>query len=187
MTQRQRSSSGHGWPSSNSGNSMSPDEMSGQAPDPPELSLSAEAILISTPGEHLNTGIRPMGFRKGDAPEYPTQICYRNAAMTMLLNLPCFTNWLEEGYSSFRPEEPFYNFVDDIQLLADTYWSQKTLTQDEEQERVDVCMDAFWNSFLAANPGFTEQLQHNYYPQEDAALFLTTLFDSALDFLDPLR
>lgn len=187
MTQRQRSSSGHGWPSSSNGSSLSPDEMSGQAPDPPEFSLSAEAILISTPGEHLNTSIRPVGFRNGEAPKYPTQICYRNAAMTMLLNLPCFTNWLDEGYPSFRPEESSRNFVDKFQQLAGTYWSQKALIEGEEQERVDISMDAFWNSFLAANPEFTEALQHNYYPQEDAALFLTTLFDSALDLLDPLR
>ncbi len=175
---------------------ISPEEISGEAPDAPERTEETEIIMTETDEKYADTSVKPMGFMNGEAPEYATSICYRNAAITMLLNLPFFTNWLAQGYGLMRQEGPDTT-MDAMSVLAAKYWSQLTAKRSPssrrkaikaKQQLLDVAMDGLWNRFLEANGTFTPNpITTNFYCQEDAALFLSTLLESAHDELDPIR
>jgi len=172
------------------GRQISPDEILGEAPVVPTNSPLTESILVGTEDKYADPTVRPMGFRNGGAPNYATSICYRNAAITMLLNLPYFANWLKGGYPSLREENAPRTALDSLQKLAEVYWSPpnslgNTMSMSQgigvkaKQRRIDAEMHVLWNDFIAANPTFTEiPTTTNYYRQEDAAEFLMTLFES---------
>jgi hypothetical protein len=174
----------------------SPEEISGEAPDPLEMADMTHAIMSSTQHDYPYPDVKPMGFRNGEAPEYPTQVCYRNAAITLLMNLPYFTNWLVNGY----PLDGFgghCDIVDAFHQLATDYWTQADSADDVEVEKkaqaakqrlLDKRIQQLWEIFLITNPRFTRGDQNNHWQQEDAGLFLMTLLESAFEELEgPLK
>jgi hypothetical protein len=179
------------------GGQISPDEISGLAPELLEQDPMVTAIMMTTGRTYVNPDVRPMGFRNGKAPRYPSSICYRNSAVTMLLNLPYFTNWLSGGYPSDRSVDVSNPIMDTVQRLAAEYWSEAGPADDSvglteaagaKRRRLDISMDKFWRQFIAARPNFTQKpKKKNFYRQEDAALFLMELLDFAHEELDPIR
>jgi hypothetical protein len=178
------------------GRQISPDEISGEAPVVPSNSPLTESVLLATEDKYADPTVRPMGFRNGPAPKYPSSICYRNATITMLLNLPYFVNWLKGGYPSLREENAPRTTLDNMQKLAEVYWSQpnslghsastsQAINVKAKQKQLDAEMDVLWNNFLAAKQEFTVIPQDtNHYDQEDAAEFLMRLFESFIDTIE---
>jgi hypothetical protein len=172
------------------GRQISPDEILGEAPAVPTNSPVTESVLLGTEDKYADLTVRPMGFRNGDAPQYAALICYRNAVITMLLNLPYFANWVTGGYPSLREENAPRTALDNMQKLAEIYWSQPTsfgnsvstsqvIDVKAKQKRLDAEMHVLWTDFIAANPTFTViPTMTNCYLQEDAGEFLMTLFNS---------
>jgi hypothetical protein len=175
------------------GRQISPDEIAGEAPEVPRNSLLTELVLEHTEGNYSDPTVRPMGFRNGKAPKYASSICYRNAAITMLLNIPYFANWVNGSYPSLRDDDALPTAMDNMQKLAEVYWAQPNSLEntvstieaiDAKQKRLDEEMRSFWTHFVEANPKFTDTPRKtNQYRQEDAALFLMTFFNSVLDML----
>ena len=197
-TSNRRTSPAFGVPTPGSENrDISPEEISGEAPAAPEVSPAPDSIIEEAGHEYADTSVAPMGFMNGRAPEYPSSICYRNAAITMLLNLPRFTNWLSGAYCTMREAGPPNPIMDAMMELAANYWSQPTVdgsasstiqAVNAKQQQLDVNMDGLWNLFLEANATFTpEPRKMNFYCQEDSALFLSTLLESTYEQLDPIR
>ncbi|ERF71451.1 hypothetical protein EPUS_06833 [Endocarpon pusillum Z07020] len=189
-----KSGSGFGGPTAGTENrEISPEEISGEAPAAPEMSPEPRGIIDQASHQYADTSVTPMGFMNGVAPRYASSICYRNAAITMLLNLPCFTNWLSGAYSTRREGGPSHPLMDAMTELAATYWSQPTAKGSArpavraKRHQLDTAMDGFWKRFLKASPGFTPKpTQTNFYCQEDSALFLSTLLECVYDELDPI-
>ncbi len=179
------------------GGQISPDEISGQRPEVPKKSEIAQVLMATTLYDYDDPSVRPMGFMNGKAPIRPTSICYRNAAITVLLNLPYFTNWLAGGYSPEGAEGSPTTIIDAMQRLAAKYWPDQNRMEDAmesgeatrpKQEQLDIEMDVLWNRFIAAKPNFTPKpKKKNSYCQEDAAIFLSELLDAALMELDSTR
>lgn len=179
------------------GRQASPEEMSGPALDDVVRSPTTAAIMRMIPREHDDPEVRPMGFTNGVAPAFAASVCYRNAAMTMLLNLPFFSNWVMRDFFSMAPDGFTDCIIYTLWLLATQYWQREIGVDDTsspgeasraKQETLDRCMDRFWKQFLASNPNFTPEPEDpNLYSQEDAALFLTTLLGSAFEELGPDR
>ncbi|KAF7502835.1 hypothetical protein GJ744_004990 [Endocarpon pusillum] len=175
---------------------ISPEEISGEAPSAPEMSPAPEAIIDIASHEYADTSVKPMGFMNGGAPGYPSSICYRNAAITMLLNLPCFTNWLSGAYSTMREGGPSHPLTDAMTELAAKYWSQpsaegsarsKVRPAKAKRQQLDIAMHGFWNQFVEDNPMFTPTpTDGDLYCQEDSALFLSTLLECVYNELDPI-
>lgn len=157
----------------------SPDEISGEAPELPPVSPTTAAALQTITNQYSDPPFKPMGFRNGPAPEYPQQICYRNAAISMLLNLPYFVNALRRVREDEEvPEATIFN---SLRRLAEVYWSEDIDESSNDrtgtkQEELDYEMEEFWDNFLEVT-SFKRKRSDNQYGQEDASYFLTELLD----------
>lgn len=176
-----QSSRDHGHPS--------PDEMSGREPTVSPMSVTTRTIMMTTNDQYGDPNVMPSGFRNGKAPQRPAAICYRNAPITMLLNLPYFVNWLTGSYSSENSADSTGTVLDALRQLAREYWSQGSPKEGKgppkkvisgKQKRLEAGMDAFWKHFVNTAPDFTPiPAKTNRYRQEDAAEFLLEMFNLA--------
>ena len=199
-----RSSSGHGLPSNSTpdwdtklgddGGSGSPSRQEGDhvsraattTPSPPPLTTltaldEAETIMEGIESESFERNAKPMGFRNDDVPRYPTNVCYRNSVISMLLNIPTFSKLLtayqtrqEEWQAdpNRRPRNPAPMFASLVELNR-LYWED---SRRRKQIRLDEAMDAFFQEFTRVRPKFTRNEGNNYWRQEDAEEFLGQLF-----------
>lgn len=198
--------SGHGSGSSNSP-SQSDDDFSSpsQSGDdvssttdillPPTLATltatqdEAEVIMEGIKSDSSKRNFKPMGFTNGDAPRYPTNVCYRNAVISMLLNIPAFSNLLttyqtrQEKWQADPRHKPRYQ----APMFASLVNLNRVYREDfrrGKQNRLTDAMNVFFQEFNRVRPSFTEDMGDNYWRQEDAEEFLSGLLDDIEAELD---
>jgi Ubiquitin carboxyl-terminal hydrolase len=170
-------------PGGQGGARKSPDEVVGEAPEVSEVTPTTLGFMEMLTHNHPQPDVRPMGFTNGPAPKYPSNMCYRNSATSMLLNLPYFSSFLTGGWADLAESAE----MTALQRLAVEYWEAGSSAADDrpKQERLDRIMNRFFGRFQNANPNFTDVVGRirNNYRQEDSAEFLNLLLDSAHDQL----
>ena len=136
-----------------------------------------------------------LGFRNGPSSERPNNMCYRNAAISMLLNLPIFSKWLLShwSYANIKAQDCA---IFRLRQLARRYWPEfKDIDQANlkriningepfpyvgcHQEFLDETMHYLWTAFLKSQKDFTrlpKNVKDNRFDQEDTAEFITRLF-----------
>lgn len=170
------------------GGQISPCETTGPLPSPRSVDAAAKSIIEGIDSGFGDTEVRPVGFSNGRSPKYAVNVCYRNSVISMLLNIPTFSNWLnsyvtrqevlqaDPDFSWGNATAPILNLLAQLNRL---YWAPATSRKAslDKQARLDEAMASFFQSFVDVEKRFNTNNGANRWEQEDAEDFLVTLLD----------
>jgi Ubiquitin carboxyl-terminal hydrolase len=171
------------------GDQISPAETTGPSPSLKTPRLIVQTIVDNIESKEFEPDVTPMGFTNNEAPKYPTNICYRNAVISMLLNIPTFSKLLTvyrdrqdviEQDPEAIPTAPA-PMVQSLVLLNQRYWTGVT---SGKQDELNKAMNIFWKEFTEIEPPFSENEGKNQWRQEDAEEFLSNLLSRMEEQLD---
>lgn len=162
------------------GDQITPAETTGSSPPLSSPCPTAKEMVEVIKSQSFEPNVAPMGFTNSEAPKYPTNVCYRNAVITMLLNIPTFSKLLTvygsrqevkiaaEGATTLEQSAPMFQ---SLVALNKRYWAGSSRNK---QAELNKAMDAFFREFLEIDTWSTNQ-GRNQWNQEDAEDFLSTL------------
>lgn len=119
----------------------SPVESDGPSVPPPRAAPPEAVLRLGSSGQTGFANIQPTGF--------PTEynMCYRNAALSLLMNIPSFVGYLD--HFSVRSRDDGDNVLFELGEMATAYWSD--ITNEERREKLSEAMDGLWQHLLYLN------------------------------------
>jgi Ubiquitin carboxyl-terminal hydrolase len=172
------------------GGEISPTETTGSLPSTFSIDSLTGDIVKGVESGFRHTEVLPMGFTNSSAPKYPTNVCYRNSVISMLLNIPMLSNWLEtylfkqdilEIAGEAPPNDPSAPILQSLARLSRLYWRPKKELAGKgtnKQEQLNEAMDVFFKRFVNTWQDFNTEGPNNHWSQEDADDFLGKLVGS---------
>jgi Ubiquitin carboxyl-terminal hydrolase len=172
------------------GGEISPTETTGSLPSTFSIDSITGDIVKGVESGFRHTEVLPMGFTNSSAPKYPANVCYRNSVISMLLNIPMLSNWLEtylfkqdilEIAGEAPPNDPSAPILQSLARLSRLYWRPKKELAGKgtyKQEQLNEAMDVFFKRFVNTWQDFNTEGPNNHWSHEDADDFLGKLVDS---------